>query len=67
MGINVISGYASLSINGRWVGVIAGNIYCNKSRKTEDKALNDAKELYNKFNRYENDKSRRDTRKTLSK
>ena len=49
MGLNVISGYASLNINGRWVGVIAGNIYCNKSRNTADKALDDAKELYNNF------------------
>ena len=49
MEFNVISGYASLNINGRWVGVIAGNIYCNKSRNTADKALDDAKELYNNF------------------
>ena len=49
MGINVISGYASLKINNKWVGVIAGNIHCTKSRKTANKALNDAKELYNNF------------------
>lgn len=49
MCINVISGYASININGRWIGVIAGNIYCNKLRKTANKALNDAKELYDNF------------------
>lgn len=49
MCINVMSGYASLKINKKWIGVIAGNIYCNKSRNTAKEALNDAKELYNNF------------------
>jgi len=51
MTINVISGYAALRIsnNNKWIGYIAGNIRCNKPRRTASKALEDAKEFYNNF------------------
>ena len=48
MTTNVISGFASIKINNHWIGVIAGNIYCDKARLSSNKALQDARKKYNK-------------------
>lgn len=53
--INFISGYGAINIsldrenNPLWIGVIQGDIYCKKTYKTPQRAVKEAKKLYNKL------------------
>lgn len=47
--IDVVKGYAALAVGKKWIGVIEGNIFCEKTRKTPKKAEKDAKKLFDKL------------------
>ena len=56
-GINVISGYAAVNLScelgdrtkDRWIGIVQGNVYCDKTHKQSNRAVKDAKKLYEKL------------------
>lgn len=41
--INVIQGPAAIAVGRYWIGVASGNRYCEKRRRTPEKALEDAR------------------------
>ena len=47
--IEILKGYAAIKIGKYWVGVVAGNKYC-QNRRTSEKALEDAKKVLDKTN-----------------
>jgi hypothetical protein len=43
--VNVITGPVALKLNSGWVGVASGNRYSKKTRRTPEKAVQDAIKL----------------------
>jgi hypothetical protein len=44
-GVDIITGPISLKLNSGWVGVASGNQYSEKTRRTPEKAIQDAIKL----------------------
>lgn len=55
--MNIVEGYAAINCSDsfvtKWVGVIAGNIWCEKHRKTPDEALKDAKLMFDAHTKFQ--------------
>jgi hypothetical protein len=46
--VTVITGYCAVRVDRYWVGVIEGNRWCHKRRRTAKRALADAAALFEK-------------------